>query len=334
MTVTILHGPNAVDSDERGRELLSAADPAGISTSQIELVSVNLEDVRAILATPAFFGTGRALHARGVPGVDKGIEFDWESLEHELDRSAAGTTVVLSTGSRIPSNRRLLKSAKSRGWEIELFEIPYGRALETWLDSRFRGAGVEAEQQARREILDRLFPVVWKREDRWNPQTIDMRLLATEVDKLAAAAAPGAVTTAHVLALTPDRSGVTAFKLGDDTYEGRTANALSELDSVLASGEAPERVLGQMSHTPLVFMAAQQVDRFGPEVVSDVSGVSTGQINATIARKSGWRKSGAIVEACEELRQAEWQVKSGRARGSEAVIVPTVGAIAEAFRKP
>lgn len=331
--VTILHGRNAVDIEDRVQAILNAADPQRFSTDVIDVESATPEAVRAAVTTPAFFGSARALHLRGVPGVDKAPSLEWDDLEAVLVDALPECVVVLSTLQKIPSNRRVLKSAKTHGWQVETHDIPYGRDMERWLAERFERNGVSADPRATRLILDRLYPNTWQREDRWNPQTINMRLLATEVEKLAAAAARGKVTVDLVEALTPDRSGVTAFKLNDDTYGGRPDEALRELDNVLSSGEAPERVIGQVGYQPLVFLAARLVQRYGPDTVAEAAGVSAGQLKATVSRKSGWDNRDATAAATEELRRAEWLVKSGRAPNTGTVLVPAVAAISERFRR-
>jgi hypothetical protein len=159
-----------------------------------------------------------------------------------------------------------------------------------------------------------------------------MRLLATEIAKLACAAQDGEVGAETIAALVADRSGFTAFKLNDETYEGRTSPALVELDHVLAAGEAPEKVLGQLAQQATAFNAAGMANQFGPDTVAQASGISAGQIGLTVSRKSGWRNRPAVRRAAESLRRGEWLVKTGRTRRTESVIVPIVGEIAEAFQ--
>jgi len=332
-TITILHGRNAVDIEDRVQAILDAADPQRFSTDVIDIEDATADAVRAAVTTPAFFGSARALHLRGVPGIDKALSLEWDELDAVLAEALPGCVVVLSTTQRIPSNRRILKSAAARDWTVESHDIPYGRDMERWVAARFERCGVGVDPRAVKMILDCLYPNAWQREDRWNPQTINMRLLATEIEKLAAAAAPGDVAVSHVEALTPDRSGVTAFKLNDDTYGGRPADALRELDNVLSSGEAPERVIGQVGYQPLVFLAARMVQRYGTDTVAEAAGVSVGQLKATIGRKSGWDNRDATAAATEELRRAEWLVKGGRAPNTGTVLVPAVAAISEKFRR-
>jgi DNA polymerase III delta subunit len=332
-TVYILHGQNAVDLDDRLRELRDVIDPQGYSTTTLDVESASLEALNAALATPPFFGAARLTVLRGLPGSDRTSGISWDAAEPLLAQAPASSVVIMAVPQKIPSNRRILKAAGPRGWSVETFDIPYGASLARWLQQRAGRQGGTMLDDAARELLDRTYPTAWQREDRWNPQPIDMRLLATEVEKLVTASGRTEISAELVRALVTDRGGVTAFKLNDETFEGRPQAALIELDNVLSSGEAPERVLGQIGYQPLVLLAAGQVQAFGLDAVSAAAGISAGQLSATIGRKSAWRNSAAVVSALEELRRAEWLVKSGRAQSTATVLAPAVGQIAFQFSR-
>ncbi|MEZ4520031.1 MAG: hypothetical protein R3A46_00100 [Thermomicrobiales bacterium] len=331
MSVHVIHGRNAVDIEDRVAELLSSDDPQGLNTSTLSIESADISDVRAAVTTPGFFGAARMVLIQGIPGIDKSPRIEWDDLADCLRQQQPTTTTVLATYQKIPANRRILKAAKQEGWEVELHDLIFGPPLVQWVESRAGTFGAAIDQRASRELLDRLFPTAWQREDRWNPQSINMRQLATEIEKLAAGSANGTITQEMVAHLVADRSGVTAFKLNDETFEGKTAAALKELDNVLANGDAPERVVGQIGYQPLVLHAAGYVQRYGPDAVAEAAGVSSGQLKATVGRKSAWRNRPGLSRAIESLRHGEWLVKTGRARGTDAVLVPLVAEIAEGF---
>lgn len=332
MPVVILHGRNVVDIDDRVAEIVRNGDQHGLNSTTISVDQSDLGEISAAISTPGFFGAERTVVLRGMPGVDRSPGVEWDDLEGLLVQQPA-TMTVLVAGQKIPANRKSIKAAKANGWTVELHDLRYGRELVAWTAQRAAKVGAAIDEAACAELLNRLFPTAWQREDRWNPQTIDMRLIATEVEKLASGSPDGVINRASVVELVADRAGVTAFKLNDETFEGRAAAALAELDKVLANGEAPERVIGQIGYQPAVLYAAGYVQRYGPDAVAQASGISVGQLKATVGRKSAWRNRPGQGSAVESLRRAEWLVKTGRAASSESVLVPLIAEIAEGFKK-
>jgi len=331
--VIILHGRNAVEIEERASGLVRDADPQGLNAARIEVDQAHLADINAAVSTPGFFGSTRVVVIRGVPGADKSSQIAWDDLESVLLGQPETTTTVLVSVQKIPANRKSLKTAKAQGWNVELYDLLYGRNLIAWVGQRAEQAGASLDAAAAQELLNRLYPTAWQREDRWNPQSLDMWLIATEVEKLAAGAANGQITGEDVGALVVDRAGVTAFRLNDETFEGRVSAALVELDNVLANGEVPERVIGQIGYQPAVLLAAGLVQRYGPDSVAEASGISAGQLKATVGRKTAWRNKRGLDQAVEALRRSEWLVKTGRTASSEAVLVPLVAEISEGFQQ-
>ena len=330
-TVFILHGRNAVDLADRVAGISTDVDPSGLSTSQIDIATTDEGEIRAAVSTPAFFGAGRYVEIRGIPGIDKPAQLQWESLVELLSELQPSTVVVLRTGQKIPGNRRILKDAVSNGWKVELFDLLYGSDLVSWVERRVSRTGHAIDRSAARQMLSRLFPGVWQREDRWTTQTIDMWLLATEIEKLTSGALNVEISESMIRDLIADRTGVTAFKLNDETFAGRVNAALTELDAVLAMGDAPERVIGQVGYQPAVLVAVGLVERYGVDAVSAAAGMSAGQLKATIARKTAWRHPEKVAAATESLRRAEWLVKTGRTPSTISALVPLVAEIASIF---
>ena len=332
MSVLLLHGRNSVDIDERISTILAQDDPQGLNSVVTNLSNADLSEVTSALTTPGFFGARRTVVLNGIPGVDKITQFDWGDLESILVGLSDSTLAILVSNMRVPANRRAVKAAKTHGWDIELHDLLYGNALIRWVGERAARSGVTMDRDASHSLLDRLYPTSWQREDRWSQHSVNMRLIATEIEKLAAGSRDDRITTELVRQLVADRSGVTAFKLNDEIFGGRTAQALAELDNVITDGEAPERVVGQLGYQQVVLNAAKFVQRYGPDTVSDASGVSAGQLKATLSRKAAWRNDVGLARAIEELRRAEWLVKTGRATSTEAVLTPLVAEISEGFR--
>lgn len=343
----LLHGQNAVALDERVAELRSRHDATGFGTSTLDLSTAGLDTVRAAVQAAPFFGGQRVVvldKLTGAAGADSADDDDDETpragrtkgvsaaeLKPVLETAPPSTMLILRQQGTLPARSVIMKLAGGADWTVEAYPVPRGRELVDWVSERALRAGAEIDRAAAEELLQRLFPSVWRQEGRYETRSIDMRLLATELDKLACAA-EGAIGVALVSELITDRSGYTPFKLADDVYEGRTEAALRELDNVLATGEPPERVLAQLARETTAQVAARQVDEFDTKQVADASEISAGQLGVIVQRKSAWRKAQALGVAAEETRRAEWLVKTGRSPRAEAVIVPLVAALAETFR--
>jgi hypothetical protein len=102
---------------------------------------------------------------------------------------------------------------------------------------------------------------------------------------------------------------------------------------MIANGEAPERIIGQLGYQPLVLFASRLVQRYGPDTVAEAAGVSAGQLKATVSRKSAWRNRPGMSGATQALRRSEWLVKTGRSAAADAVVVPLVAEVAEGFER-
>ena len=340
----LLHGPNAVALDERVAELRAQHDPTGFGSSTIDLSTFGLDAVRAAVQAAPFFGGQRVVVLdKLTTGAGAAGDSDDESppargrgvtaadLKSALDDVPSSTTVILRHLGTLQARSVLVKMAGGSSWTIETFPVPRGRELVEWVSARAEREGAPIERAAAEELLQRLFPNNWRQESRYDSGTIDTRLLATEIEKLACGA-EGKIDTPLVSALVADRSGYTAFKLADDVYEGRTEAALEELDNVLATGEPPERVLAQLARETTAQVAARQLDAYDAKLVADASEISVGQLGVIGRNKSAWRKPQALAMAAEETRRAEWLVKTGRSPRAESVIVPLVATIAETFR--
>lgn len=343
----LLHGQNAVALDERVTELRAQHDATGFGTSTLDLSSVGLDAVRAAVQAAPFFGGQRVVVLDKLTGGASAESA--EDVAEEAPRSARSkgvsaaelksvleavpptTMLILRQQGTLPARSIIMKLASGSDWTVETYPVPRGRELVEWASERAQRSDAPIGRPAAEELLQRLFPSVWRQEGRFETLTIDMRLLATELEKLACAT-DGDISAALVQELVVDRSGYTPFKLADDVYEGRSEPALRELDSVLATGEPPERLLAQLARETSAQVAARQLETFDAKQVSEASEISTGQLGVIARNKSAWRKGQALAVAAEETRRAEWLVKTGRSPRAESVIVPLVATLAETFR--
>lgn len=331
--IYLLHGPNTVDLDDRIAELRREFDPSGFGVSVVDLAEDSLETLSSAVNATPFFGGQRIVLLKGA-NLSSGDRASSDRILEILSSAPPTTTIIIRQDSTIPSNSRLIKTVTSQNGTVEQYPLLRGRELLEWVIKRGQMAGVTVQQPAAQRLLERLYPTAWNpssREMRYAPP-LDMRLIATEVEKLATAAPGGEVGEVLVEELVADRSGYTAFKLNDDVYEGRTERALSELEQVMASGEQPERVLAQVAREGMALNATRQAREYDQKAVAIAAEISPGQLGFMLNNKSGWRNVDALRRSAEETRRAEWLVKTGRTQRTETVIVPLVGTIAETFK--
>jgi DNA polymerase III delta subunit len=336
--VFLLHGPNAVNLDDRVRELRQEFDPTGMGASVLDLTVASLDEVSAACHSVPFFGTGRTVVITNVGKTtgkgtrSSGSSVEWKELLDVLEATPDSSSLILRADEILPTSSVIVKAANRLGWHVEPFPMPRGEELAQWVAERGQMAGVFISRSAAMLLLTRLYPTSWRQESRFDNTQLDSRLIATEVEKLACAAVDGDVDETIVSELVADRSGFTAFKLNDLVYSGQARAALTELDQVLSSGDEPERVIAQFASEAAGLSAARHLPEFDPPSVAKASGISEGRLRV-LRQKPAARDPRALTSAIENLRRTEWLVKTGRAPRGEAVIVAAAAEIAEEFRR-
>lgn len=337
--IYVLHGQNAVMLDERIAQLKRECDPSGLGSTSLDVSSSSIDAIASVCQSAPFFGAGRlvilshvttASGRGGKRGSDAAVT--WKELLPIIEATPPTTTIAVRADENLPASSVILKAAASHGWTVEALPMPRGDGLLHWVAERGMVAGVTIGKQAAMLLLSRLYPTSWRQESRFDYTTLDVHLIATEIDKLACAAIDGVVDESVVRSLVADRSGYTAFKLNDLVYNGQSGPALKELEQVLSSGGEPERVLAQFASEAAGLEAARNVGDFDPGSVSKVSGISEGRLRM-LRQKAASRDRDALAEGVERLRRAEWLVKTGRSARGEAVIVSTAADVAETFRR-
>lgn len=337
--VSILHGQNTVNLDERVRELQRELDPSGLGSTTLDVSSSPIDEIAAACHSAPFFGGTRLVvltnvNAASGRGGKRGADTStaWKDLLTVLEAMPATTRVIVRVDENLASSSVIVKAAAAHNWDVEAYPVPRGEKLVRWVMERGTSVGVSITKPAALDLLTRLYPTSWQQESRFDATVLDTRLIATEVEKLACAAADGMVDDDVVRELVADRSGYTAFRLNDLVYTGQPGPALQELERVLSSGDEPERILAQFASEAAGLEAARNVAEFDPTTVSRASGISEGRLRM-LGQKPAARDPRTLAEGIERLRRAEWLVKTGRAQRSEAVIVSTTAGLAETFRR-
>lgn len=352
MALTIVHGQNALAVEERIRAIRAGLDPDGFSTTVIDINQAKLGDVRAALMSVPFFGGRRVVLIRGSASIGKpstaasdnpeqeeegdpspteSRRLEWRDIGELLTQAPTTTDVICWINGALAANHALVKLVKAHGGNVEAFRIPRDQELLAWVSDRAGGLGVQITPDAVRRFLELLYPTTWKAETRWDTTTIDMRLLAAELEKLVVAAQGTQIDRALVEELIVDRGGYKAFQLGDQIFSGNVAGALRELEAMLAAGEPAERVIGQLSGDLMVRWAAAETIEFAPEDVAAALKTTTGRLNMNRGRSNA-RQSAAFARAAAVLRAGDIAVKTGHSPNATSTIVPLVAEITTFFQ--
>jgi DNA polymerase III delta subunit len=336
--IQIIHGDNPVDVDDYVSSSLARHDPTGLLSTRLTITIGNLQEIRAAVLAAPFFGAERLIvlnldasensEPAGVRGRRKSGS-DWPAIEGVLTEAPASSSVIVRHDGLLGTSSTVLKSVKQHGWEVRLFRAPRGDALLAWVAERARRHDASISPEAAATLLNHLFDNTWRATESRYSQPLNLRRLATEIEKLASAC-DGEVSAELVNELVEDRAGVTAFRLSDEIFRGNARGALTELSTVLAEGTEPQLVLGQVSSEIAAVFAALTAGT--GEQTAATTGFSAGRLGMAGKKASGLRQE-QLSQVSQLLRRAEWLVKTGRTQSGEDVIVPALGEIATRLQK-
>lgn len=221
------------------RERVLGGGDAEFSLTRFSGSSVEPREVFDELATVALFGGGQRLVI--VEDADDFVSENRAALEDYVAQPRGAGTLALVVDSW-PSNTRLAKAVAATGLAIEC-KFPAAAAVLKWLVAWARNRHrAKLERDAAELLLEIVGP--------------EMGLLDQELAKLAAAAGQAAITAELVQQLVGGWRAKTAWDMLDAALEGRTRQALTELDRLLLAGEVPIAILAQIGATLRRFAAA------------------------------------------------------------------------------
>lgn len=206
--------------------------------------SAELRSIRDELATVSLFGDSRRMVI--VEDADEFVTKNRADLEAEADKPRRGGVLVLEVRT-FPANTKLAKLVAEHGLTVKC-ETPSAAKLSKWLVSWCKSAhGSTLEGAAATELIETIGP--------------ELGLLDAELTKLASTADGGKITADAVRQLVAGWRTRTAWDMLDAAAAGQTAEAFTQLDRLLGSGEAPVALMGQIGFTLRRFAdAARLVD--------------------------------------------------------------------------
>jgi DNA polymerase-3 subunit delta len=229
------------------RRLVLGGDDAEFSLTTLAGREAQLRDVTDALSTASLFGDGRRLVV--VEDADTYVTQYRAELEDLVARPSKGGVLVLDVKTW-PANTRLAKAVASHGLTIQC-AAPKERELKSWLISR-----AKTQHQVRLDAaaVDELFDLV----------PPEAGIVVQELSKLVLLAGEKRVIDAELV-----RENVGGWRtratwdMVDAAADGRAAEALSQLDRLIASGEKPQGLLPQMASTLRRFATATELIEAG-----------------------------------------------------------------------
>ncbi len=226
----------------RLREAVLGGDEGDFSLSQFDGNRTELRDVRDELSTVAMFGGDRRMVV--VDEADPFITRYRAELEDYVAEPSPNGVLVLEAKS-LPANTRLYKAVAASGLLVDCNAPPtakLARWLVDWAEQTHR---VQLGQPAAEMMLELVGP--------------ELGLLDQELAKLALIAEGRKITPEMVGQSVGGWRAKTAWVMLDAALQGNAREAIMQLDRLLASGEQPIGILGQIAASLRRFAAATRL---------------------------------------------------------------------------
>ncbi|HLA83816.1 MAG TPA: DNA polymerase III subunit delta [Thermoguttaceae bacterium] len=223
-------------------EVLGEED-AEFSLTTFEGRAIELRDVLDELATRAMFGGSRRLVV--VEEADPFVTRYRAELEDYVAAPGPGGILVLLLKT-FPANTRLYKAAAASGLVINAAAPPTAK-LARWIVAWAKQAHQAKITSAAADMLvDLVGP--------------ELGLLNQELAKMALSVGPGGqITPDTVTQMVGTWRAKTTWDMLDAALDGKTPEALAQLDRLLLSGEVPISILGQISASLRRLAAATRI---------------------------------------------------------------------------
>jgi DNA polymerase-3 subunit delta len=225
------------------RRNMLAGDDGEFSLSAFAGRDAQLRDVLDALATVALFGSGSRLVL--VEDADAFVSEHRRELEDYAAKPARGAVLVLEVKTW-PSNTKLAKAVAAGGLAIDCAP-PKERQIKLWLIQRAKSAHGARLDAAAADALCALVPP-------------ELGILVQELAKLALLVGDDRVISVRLV-----RDNVGGWRaratwdMIDAAADGRAAEALAQLDRLIAAGEKPHALLPQMASSLRRFATAAQL---------------------------------------------------------------------------
>lgn len=319
-------GPDHSMARTEAQRIARTSDPSGDNTSWLDgqTASMSLRDVLMAVSSVGFFSLRRTIVVEGLmtrlsrsatkPDSRSGGSdpTGWSELMSGVP--AANTLVLLDPA--LASVPAALKRTLPEAASVFIADPPRGSALVSWIQDRARASQSEIDTRTARDLASRLFPQGWSARSN-NPafdRPPDLEALGHEIDKLATAAHPDAITMSTIANLTPSIENDQVFKFIDAVTAGNVSAAVTELDRLLAVGEDPHKLLAQVAQSAELGVVMANAGRRAPADVGKA--IKLGNANRMNAIARGLERGGATLsnQTIGIVERVDRQLKTGEIR--------------------
>lgn len=221
-----------------------------------------------------------------------------ERLLEYLAAPAPFSCLVLHVPGDIDRRRRFTRALLEKAVEVECSPLTQDQAL-SWLEAKAAALGKRLDREAAQALVEKV--------------GTDLHALSAELEKLALyVGAAERIDTGAVLAVVPGTAQVQVFDLVDAVAEGRLGQAEALLRRMLASGEAPLRLLATLaSHFRRLLEARSLRERgLSPAAIARQKGQHP-RYWEKLDRQARRLRREQLQFALEVLLEADLQLKSG-----------------------
>ncbi|HUZ02811.1 MAG TPA: hypothetical protein VMU89_20920 [Thermomicrobiaceae bacterium] len=282
--IFLLLGTDRLAIDERLRSLRLEHDPSGINTTIFDQAAAQLGGLRSAALAPGFFGTARVVVARDL--FAEPVRAGSSGRARASERSAVlallaeipdSTVLIVAQSAASPVELREIRDQVS-SIRVETFEVPRGRELIDWVHDRAKLYEVSIESDAAVRLVEALFPAGWRAVARRDDVPPDLFRLDREIAKLSSAASDGVITAAVVDDLVAGVESSNIWGLTDAIAAGDAAAAIREAERAVATGTAPEVLIGQLAAQYETFAALAAGESAGVSTVAAETGITEARL--------------------------------------------------------
>lgn len=304
--IRVFHGDDSFSISEAVRRARVSVGPEEVresNTTQLEGNSFKPFDIIAAASTLPFLADKRLVLVYGLlqsmdgRGNSRGAE--WDELPQMLSDLPGTSDIVFVESTTLRANARGIKSA-GPGAEVREFRSPRGPALEAWARDRF----TRYESAATRDAISRL---VWLAGG-------DLRLLDSEISKLALYAGEREVTQVDVDEMVGEAREASIFAAVDAVLERRPGVAMRLMYSLLEGGTSVSSIITMLARQVRLVLLAGTLRAEGvpqPEIGKRIGVNNRYALEKTLRQASRFGKA-YLAATHRRLLDADLDVKTGK----------------------